>query len=226
MYLDRIHSIINFDSSVVRNTPIIDEEDELSDLIDDQFDLGVAKKTMNKANGSAFRKIEYHAIDDIFDQKSNFQSRFTDGTYPIWYGSIDQETTFYETAFHWHRTIIEDIHYDDERPIIINRSLFSVNCNAMLIDLRKATKQIPELTQKELEFYEVTQSIGKKLYEQGQSGLYTYSARKPKGENIAVYNKKILSNPEHIKNVKYTYDFKRSKIQVVDKKTGGFILEI
>jgi len=227
MYLDKINSIYNFTDDVIRNTPILTEEDDaLSDLVDDKFDIDVAKKTMDKNRGSYFRKIEYHAIDYVFNQECSFQSRFSDGSYPVWYGSLDQETTFYETAFHWHRTIIQDIYYDSDTPITINRSLFTVGCNAMLIDLRKSVNQIPDLIDGDLDSYKVTQVLSKEIHDQGQPGLYTLSARKGNGENIAIYNRKSLNKVDHLKDVKYVYDFKKSKIRVIDNKSEKLLIEI
>lgn len=227
MHLDKIHLISNFNKDVVRNTPVLTSwDDELSDLTDDQFDRDVANKIINKDRGSQFKKLEYHAIDYVFNQSFHFQSRFSDGSYPVWYGSLDQETTFYETAFHWHRTILQDIYYRDDIPIITNRSLFTVGCSAMLIDLRKSINQLPELIEKGLESYKVTQVLSKEIHDQGQSGLYTYSARKDKGENIAIYNRKSLNSVNHLKDVKYIYDFKKSKIHVIDKLSDKLITEI
>lgn len=227
MYLSKINSIYNFNNNVVRNTPVLSsEEDDLSDLVDDQFDIDVAKKIMNKNRDLYFKKMEYHAIDYVFNQAYCFKSRFSDGSYPVWYGSLDQETTFYETAFHWHRTIIQDIYYDDDTPIIINRSLFTVGCNAMLIDLRKSIHQIPELIDGNLNSYNVTQVLSKEIHEQGQPGLYTRSARNDKGENIAIYTRNSLNKVDYIKDIKYRYDFKKSKIHVIDKLSERLIIEI
>ncbi len=227
MYFNKINSIYNFNDNAIRNTPIFtDNNNELLDIADDQFDLDVARKIINKHRKSHFDTIAYHAVDYVFNQQGCFQSRFSDGSYPVWYGSLDQETTFYETIFHWHRTIIEAMHYDDDTPIVTNRSLFSVGCNAMLIDLRKSIDEIPELTDKNLKSYKTTQTLGKEIYKQNQSGIYTYSARKNKGENIAIFNRKALSNVEHLKNIEYKYDFKKSKVFVVDKSSKKLILEI
>ena len=227
MHLDKIHAISNFKNNVIRNTPILNQKDDaLADLVDDQFDISVAKKSIDKSRISHFRKIEYHAVDYVFNQELCFKSRFTDGSFPVWYGSLDQETTFYETAFHWYQTIIQDMYYDEDAPIIINRSIFVVDCHAMLVDLRKLTQQIPELIDKNTGSYNVTQVLSKEIYNHGQSGIYTYSARKAKGENIAIYNRKSLNKVEYLNDVQYIYDFKKSKIQIINKQFAQAILEI
>lgn len=60
MYLDKINSIYNFNDDVVRNTPLLGREDDtLADLVDDQFDIDVAKKTINKNRASFFKKIKF-----------------------------------------------------------------------------------------------------------------------------------------------------------------------
>ena len=79
MHFEKIDSITHFNDNVFRNTPILrSEEDALLDLVDDQFDLNVAKKIINKNHPLYLRKIEYHAIDYVFNQASGFQSRFSD----------------------------------------------------------------------------------------------------------------------------------------------------
>lgn len=226
MSLEHIKSIYNFSDAVIRNTPILTGcNDELTDLADNDFDIELAKKIMAKDN-YFIKKIEYHAIDYVFNQKFCFHSRFTDGSYPVWYGSLDQYTTFYETAFHWQQQIIQDMYYDQGIPITINRSLFLVTCNSMLVDLRQTTKKIPELTDKKLESYKVTQALSKEIHKQGFPGLYTYSARKDKGENIAIYNRQSLDEVKYLKDIYYIYDFKKSKIYIRDKLSKKTILEL
>ena len=39
-------------------------------------------------------------------------SRFSGGTYGVWYGSDMVETTVYESAYHWYRRLLADAGFD------------------------------------------------------------------------------------------------------------------
>ena len=227
MYLEKIKSLQHFNEQVIRNTPtFVEETDTFSDLVDNKFDLDVAKKTINQSNETHFNSVEYQAIEYVFQKPIYFQSRFGDGSFPVWHGSLEQITTFYETGFHWYNTVLQDMYYDENKPITVNRSLFNVTCKAILVDLRGHEKKVPELIDKRFDAYKVTQALSKELYTHGQSGIYTQSARHKGGENVAIYNKKHLSHAEYVKNVSYIYDYKANNIKVIDHETGNMLLKL
>lgn len=226
MYLDKVKTLYNFNKNVIRNTPMMENEYELSDLIDDEFDMSVAKKTIMKNKEAQINKVQHHAIDHTFNQIPYFKSRFSDGSFPIWYASLDAETTFYETSFHWYNRVIGDISYNDAKPIVTNRSLFSVACNATLLDLRLCVDEIPELIEKQFESYNLTQVLGREIHNQSLPGIYAYSARKKEGENVAIYNRKSLSHTKHLEDITYIYNFQKSFVSVLNKKSGDLIVKI
>jgi hypothetical protein len=226
MYLDKIKTLYNFNKNVMRNTPMMSNEYELSDLVDDEFDVGVAKKTIMRNKEVQFSKIQYHAIDYTFSRIPYFKSRFSDGSFPAWYASLDPETTFYETSFHWYIRIIGDMNYSDKKSIVAHRSLFSVGCSATLLDLRSSVSKVPELIGAQFESYGVTQVLGREIYSQSLPGIYTYSARKQAGENVAIYTRKSLSHAQHLDDIKYIYDFQNSSVSVLNKNSGNLLMEI
>ncbi|MDR3491126.1 MAG: RES family NAD+ phosphorylase [Gammaproteobacteria bacterium] len=227
MQLDFITQVVNFDKEVVRNTPILKPLiDEFDDLADDSFDRKFAHRFIQDKNHYSIEAIQYHAIDYVFSQAQLPPSRFSDGSFPAWYGSLDQVTTYYETCYHWVHDVLRDINYHSEKNIYQERSLFNVNCASMLLDLRMNKNAVPELVGKHPDAYSTTQLIAKKLHQQGNPGLYTSSARNENGENIVVYNKNILSHAEMIHDVIYEYNPEKADIIVRELKSDRVIIEI
>ena len=59
-------------------------------------------------------------------------SRFSDGSFGIWYGCAKAETTVYETTHHWVNGFLADAGFERER-VIGERKLFKVACDAKAI---------------------------------------------------------------------------------------------
>lgn len=224
MKLDFITNIINFKRTVIRNTPILNSSpDEFDDLTDDSYEIEFAQRFTSKT--SLKNIIYYHAINYVFSQSRLPPSRFSDGSFPAWYGSLDDITTFYETSFHWINNFLNDMNFQYEDKIYQERSLFKVNCNSLLIDLRNKINKLPALTNKKLTAYKTTQTLGQQIYQQGHPGLYTLSARHEGGENIVVYNPKVLDNASLSKNVCYEYFPDKEKIIVKEYNNNSTITE-
>lgn len=119
------------------------------------------------------------------------RSRFSDGSFGIWYGCDQIETTVHETAYHWRNSFLLDAGFA-YKGIKIDRKIYSVRCDAALIDLRHAATRFPDLTNPN--DYTFTQQIGGRLHREGHPGLTSKSARF-EGDCYAVLNPKVLSNP-------------------------------
>lgn len=150
-------------------------------------------------------------------------SRFSDGTFGVWYGSESIETTVYETAYHWFNSLLRDAGFDSPRGtnVIGERKIYDVHCDAALIDLRPEAKRHSGLTHKS--DYSATQSIGARLHTEGHPGLVTKSARRTHGHNYAILNPDVLSSPRQ--NCQLTYKLQDETI-VVEKQAGTTWLEI
>mgnify|MGYP002682808346 CR=1 FL=1 len=61
------------------------------------------------------------------------------------------------------------------------------------------------------------QSVGARIHREGHPGLLTQSVRRPAGENVAIFNPDVLSNPRH--NCQLTYRLEGGLI-VVEKQPG------
>jgi hypothetical protein len=141
-------------------------------------------------------------------------SRFSDGSYGVWYGSDTVETTVYESAYHWYRWLLSDAGFDRE-VVIAERKVYSVACGAALLDFRQATADYPDLLHPS--DYAFPQMVGARIHREGHPGLLIQSVRRPEGGNVAVFNPSVLSNPRL--NCQLTYHLEGGRI-AVEKHTG------
>lgn len=119
-------------------------------------------------------------------------SRFSDGTFGVWYGCDSVETSAYETAYHWFSQLLTDAGFEEEK-VIGERKLYEVACDAALLDLRPLTATHPSLMHKT--DYSTAQSAGARFNREGHPGLMTTSVRHAAGQNYVVLNPDVLSNP-------------------------------
>lgn len=160
----------------------------------------------------------FNAIDWPF---SHWQaSRFSDGSYGVWYGSLAVETTVYETAYHWYHGLLSDAGFENE-AVVAERKVYSVACAAALLDFRQGTARFPDLLHRT--DYGFAQTVGKRIHREGHPGLLIQSARHREGENVAVFNSRVLTNPRL--NCQLTYRLDRNRI-LVEKRPGSVWLRL
>jgi len=154
----------------------------------------------------------FNAIDWPFKHWQS--SRFSTGTFGVWYGSKVVETTVYESAYHWYHGLLSDAGFE-KMSVIADRKVYSVGCQAALLNLTPLSDQHPALASKS--DYSFCQSVGARVHHEGHPGLVTRSVRHPDGENLAIFNRDVLSNPRH--HCQLTYHLDDEQI-VVQKQPG------
>jgi hypothetical protein len=142
-------------------------------------------------------------------------SRFSDGSFGVWYGSDSVETTVHESAYHWYWGLLSDAGFE-QMAVTAERKVYWVACNAALLDFRQAAAAQPELLHPS--DYTFCQTVGARIHREGHPGLLTRSVRRPTGENLAIFNPAVLSNPRH--NCQLTYRLEGGQI-VVEKQPGA-----
>ncbi len=199
-------------------------QDLFNDLTDDPTEWLLARKVEDEIKPPHYRS-RTPIIDRPFEDAEWFNaiawpfkhwqaSRFSDGSFGVWYGSESVETTVFESAYHWYRNLLSDAGYD-RQVVIAERKVYSVACSAALLDLRKAAVVHPDLLHPS--DYAFCQSLGTRIHREGHPGLLTQSVRRPAGENLAIFNPGVLSNPRH--NCQLTYRLDGQQI-VVEKQLG------
>jgi hypothetical protein len=141
-------------------------------------------------------------------------SRFSDGSFGVWYGCDTVETSVHETAYHWFNGLLSDAGFEKEN-VIGERKLYEVACDAALVDLRPLTAMHSGLMHKT--DYRLAQSVGARLHREGHPGLVTTSVRHVTGQNHVVLNLKVLSNPRY--HGQLTYRLEGHRI-VIEKQPG------
>ena len=147
-------------------------------------------------------------------------SRFSNGAFGVWYGCATPETSVYETAYHWQTGLLRDAGFEID-GVVAERKIYCVAVQGMLMDFRPHCHTEPRLVHKS--DYAFTQSIGARLHRESQPGLLTHSARQSRGENFAVLNPNLLTDPRL--HCHLTYRFNGSHI-VVQKQVGKTWLKV
>jgi hypothetical protein len=198
MQADLCAANVDFHDDLVRNIPGIRESQSLfDDLSPDPTDWDIAitaegAERIPTAAALITRPFDYGTvISYTFDSSRWHATRFSDGsTYGLWYGSLEIETTVFETAWHWYQFVLDSFAGED-REITSERRLFDVRCDALLIDLRGKVPAYPDLVSRTS--YGFTHQVGRYVHEQGLNGLLARSARCD-GTNAAVFKAERLSN--------------------------------
>lgn len=157
------------------------------------------------------------AISYPFETDNWMETRYSDGSFGVWYGAPDLQTTIFETAYHMMRFL-----YGEEgvsEPVIRERCVYNVDCRAILLDMRGKQTDYPQLV--DPADYSFTQSVGKRLHNEGHPGLLAPSARLHGGACLSVFRANILSNPQISCYLTYTFDPAAGEVQV--ERTPGVI---
>jgi hypothetical protein len=156
------------------------------------------------------------AIEWPFEHPS--RSRYSAGAYGVWYGAATIETTVRETVYHFRKdTLSSAIAAASTKPIIQERRVHLVRCEAMLVDLRELTQREPELLHPD--DYSTCQILGAELRRSGLPGVLTYSARDRASEIVAVFTPGVLANPRTVCYL--TYRLQPSHGLVTVERTPG-----
>ncbi len=218
---------VDFNSDVFRN---INSLRESCDLFDDLAEgsafansVAVAAEMRVKSGmptGLINRGFLYStAIGYPFETESYLNTRYSNGLFGVWYGSIELDTTIHETAYHM---MSDELRIEGNMGIIIReRAVYLVHCTAVLIDLTGKEKKFPGLTGDD---YSLTHQIGERLHNEGHPGLLAPSAR-CKGTNLAAFTPSILSDPRHHCYLTYKCDVAKKSIEV-ERQPGEILLNL
>ena len=199
-------------------------QDLFDDLSDDPAAWRLAQRVEDAVKPPPYRS-RTPVIDRPFEDAAWFNaiawpfrhwqaSRFSDGSYGVWYGSESVETTVHESAWHWHRGLLTDAGFERE-TVVAERKVYLVTCSAALLDFRQVTAKYPELLHPT--DYAYAQVAGARIHREGHPGLLVQSVRRSGGENVAVFNPGVLSDPRL--NCQLTYRLEGERI-IVEKRPG------
>ena len=121
-------------------------------------------------------------------------SRFSDGTFPVYYSALEEETCKREMQ-HYFR---EDIKHQRDPPKVQSRTYNLIHCHfqGKVADLLRMQEQHPELTSETREGYPHCQEIATEAIDRGIQGLLAPSARNRGGSCVPIFDRNALSAPE------------------------------
>lgn len=224
-------TLVDAHRDVIRNIVSLRESQDLfDDLTDDPAEWELAKQVEADVKPHLYHS-HTPAIDRPFEDTAWFNaiawpfnnwkaSRFSDGSFGVWYGCNSVIATVYESVYHWFRGLLTDAGFDTEAALG-ERQVYSVSCNAALLDFRHLVHQYPDLVHKT--DYAYCQSVGARIHREGHPGLLTSSVRYKSGESYGLFNPNVLSNSRH--NCQLTYRLKGHHI-LVEKRPDVVWLKI
>lgn len=142
-----------------------------------------------------------------------FESRFSDGSFGVYYAASSLETAIKETCFHRERFY----RASNEKSCSISMREYVANIKKPLIDIRDQKYQ--DLFNPEPASYSKSQEFGKKISEKREWGLLYPSVRNADGLCMAVLRPPALTIPIQGCHLRYHWDgekisdvYKESKI--------------
>lgn len=205
--------------------------DLFSKLIDDPKDMGVlieheqSAKLTGRVPPIIARPFEEADIYNPILSAIHWEfehpkaTRFSAGTYGVWYGARELLTSVYETAYHF-RNYVMASSAKSAAPIEQERRVHLVHCAATLVDLRPHTKDEPRLL--DTVDYSYCRSLGAQLRAELQTGIITHSVRHPPHDVIAVFDERALSDPRDV--CFFTYKCDRDTARVSIERVPGKIV--
>ena len=142
-------------------------------------------------------------LEDPFRPKRRLQSRstrFSDGSFAVFYSSLDQETAEAEVRHHWCAKFSGKP--DSGRVTWYQR--FKCNFKGYVKDLRTKQEEWSDLTHNS--DYGFCNKLGTEAKETRLDGLLAPSARRNGGTNLPVFVRSALSDPRDLRLVRVACD--------------------
>ncbi len=139
-------------------------------------------------------------LDGPFQPKLKWRSpsRFSDGSFPVLYTSLDTATAEAEITYRFPQYAAKP-----ENPRTAFYQGFSCTFDGVEIDLRSQVQEWPDLVHDS--DYSFCNQLGAEARRLEVDGLVTLSARHD-GANLPVFSRRAVSNPESGRIVAMTYD--------------------
>ncbi len=127
-------------------------------------------------------------------------SRFTDGSFGVFYASVNLDTAIAETKYH--RSIF--LAATSEPAQELDMRVYAVDLDAALHDISLLHDSHPALYHPDS--YTVSQALAADLRGAGSDGIAYLSVRHPEGHCAAVFKPRLLSNCRQERHLCYVWD--------------------
>ena len=129
-------------------------------------------------------------------------SRFSDGSYGVFYCARNRDTAIAETRYH----AALFMQATREPPMRLQMRLYKVTAKGEVADLRQASKTESRIV--DPDDYSHSQAIGRSLRANGAQGILYPSVRHPGGECLAALRTAIVKNCLHAAYLEYRWNGK------------------
>ena len=130
-------------------------------------------------------------------------SRFTDGTYGVFYAANNLDTAIAETTYHRERFM----RTTGEDRMELDMRVYLVDLAAALHDLRGRKAEYPLVYHNDN--YAAGQHLAATLRKDGSNGIAYDSVRRQGGECVAIFRARLLSNCRQERHLCYVWDGQR-----------------
>ena len=127
-------------------------------------------------------------------------SRFSAGSYGVFYAARDRATAVAETRYHHARFLAATA----QPALHLPMRLYHVAIDARLHDLRPATAVLPDVYHPD--DYSAARALGARLHAAGSAGVAFRSVRQPRGQNVGLYTPLGASQCLHAAHLLYAWD--------------------
>ena len=129
-----------------------------------------------------------------------YGSRFTDGSFGVFYAGRTLDTAIAETKHHREAFL----RATSEPRIELDMRVYAVDLDTMLHDIRGMQGILPGVY--DPDSYAASQALAIEVRNSGSSGLAYDSVRKPGGECVAIFKPRVLSNCRQERHLTYVWD--------------------
>lgn len=129
-------------------------------------------------------------------------SRFSDGTYGVYYAALKLETAIAETKYHRERFL----RASQEAPTLIQMREYIAKIQKPLIDM--SDSQYNTYLQPDPNSYPISQAFARELKQTNAYGMYYPSVRDQEGNCVAIFRPPALTIPIQGRHLDYIWDGK------------------
>lgn len=141
-------------------------------------------------------------------QRKFDQTRFSDGTFPVFYASLDTQTAEAEVK-HW---FVYQLPKLPSRHRTLYYYRFKCDFEGTVKDLRPMIDDWPALTH--LTDYAFCNVLGSEAVGESLDAFLAPSARRIGGTNVPVFARRALSNAQEVEMVSLTFNYKSSTVDI------------
>lgn len=147
---------------------------------------------------------------------TGFGTRFSDGSFGVYYAASSLETAIKETCFHRERFY----NASNEKPCSISMREYLSTIRKPLLDITH--NRYEELFNPDPAYYSTSQEFGKKIHEEKHWGLLYPSIRNPNGLCMAIFRPPALTIPTQGCHLRYIWDGQRISEVYKESKMTNF----